>query len=69
MLSHCADLKWRYFKIAEKLEDVVIGVSSDAAWANRPDLGSQGGWMTFMANKKIYNGDRTPIVMQNFFSR
>ena len=69
MLSHCADLKWRYFKISDKLEYVVLGVSSDAAWANRPDLGSQGGWMTFMANKKIYNGDRTPIVMENFSSK
>ena len=69
MLSRCADLKWRYFKIADGIKDVVIGVSSGAAWANRPDRASQGGWMAWMSSKKIYTGDATPINIVNFTSR
>ena len=29
MLSRCADLKWRYFKMVDDIKDVVLGVSSD----------------------------------------
>merc|ERR1711963_889174 len=69
MLSNCADLDWRCFNLADKLEDVVIGVSSDAAGGNRPDLGSPGGWLAWMANSKIYTGERTAIVLLNFSSK
>ena len=63
-LAHCADLKWMYFKIPDKLQDVVRGVASDVAWANRPDLGSQGGWMAWIANDAPCTQDYTIMRLE-----
>ena len=49
------NIKMRFTKLGE-LQDLVIGVFSDAAWANRPDEGSQGAYLVFVSPPSVLTG-------------
>ena len=52
------------------LADVRLGVYTDAAWANRSDQSSQGGYLIFAIDEDgIVNGNTKPLVVLDWASR
>ena len=52
------------------LADVRLGVYTDAAWANRSDHSSQGGYLIFAIDEDgIVNGNTKPLVVLDWASR
>ena len=65
-----ADVPLRYGPFVKNLADVRLGVYTDAAWANRADNSSQGGFLVFAIDEDgIQNGTTKPLVVLDWASR
>ena len=59
-----------FMPFVTSLADVRLGVYTDAAWANRSDQSSQGGFLIFAIDEDgIVNGNTKPLVVLVWASR